>query len=764
MAAPAAPDTAFLHQLGVTIEIATPLLVGRHKQHMKALASPGRGGSGWKQALVGTTVALLRSEAIRTVDAGRIEKIMTAYVATAYFQEKVPPTSMREVVRDALEEHTHGHRDRDRRRDRHRRRSPTPGPGGGGSKRQRRERDADAPDTTQPATKEGPGDAVGGGEPDEDRLECSPTPPAESLTGQPGGHKVGDAVDVWSHSRREWVAGRVTNHYGNDQFDGNFHCRAGSLRVKMPHGHKFIIPELIQTNLRAAADGPEDPPAQAAGRASTARVRQEPGAGSSAGGETHGVASAAAAVPPQRPGCLQGRRPAEDGPTTLELKLSQLVETLEELGDTEGAEKHLKRLVEMQQQRRADQAAGAAPPSAGAAAPAGGTPTLYSDAEEAALGSSPDDPLGIGALIAEAAGAAEAGPPRKDETASTAPGPDLGNPPAGRAPLPMPLPRADVAARPVQKGRLADESHWARLRAERPARPRLAYLQDTLLPGWRPAAGPEAMDLEFAVHSAGATWEDQLWQWFEALAQAGVFVDTYVTAKQGEVTGNAHLTPKCTATTPCVKVRDIGLTINWYRTTDGRVRLDGAWTQQPILLEMLRRSHKAYQPGNSEQGRLTGRQMDPVRAAQRTQRTELEQRAQWEQQHQDTITVLAAAEIFDGMGLTGVWDVLDREFGVKNVPPSTTLPWTLALYQGTLVQIWATGAARVRLGTGPPSAADAVAQVLADQFSGEVRRASDFSVTAAANPIRVRYGVLSEKAKQRGGKAGFRSGGGSSRR
>ncbi|CAK0822377.1 unnamed protein product [Prorocentrum cordatum] len=700
MAAPVAPDTAFLQQLGATIEIATPLLVGRHKQHMKALAAPGRGGSDWKQALVKTTVALLRSEAIRTVDPGRIEKIMTAYVATAYFQEKVPSTSMRETV-----------------------------------------------------TKMSPGDAVGGAEPDEDRLVCSPTPPAGSQTGQPGGHKVGDAVDVWSHTRRERVAGRVTTHYANDQFDGNFHCRAGSLRVRTPHGHKYITPELIQTHLRAPADGPEDLPGQAAGPASAARVRQEPGAGSSAGGDTHGVASAAAAVPPQRPGYLQGRRLAEAGPTALELKLSQLVETLEELGDAEGAAKHRERLVAAQQQRRADQAAETAPPSAAAAAPAGGTPTLDSDAEEAAQGSSPDDPLGIGALLAEAAGAAADGPPLMAETASTAPGPDPGRPPAERAPLPMPLPRVDVAARPAQNGRLSDESHWARLRAERPARPRLAYLQDTLLPGWRPAAGPEAMELEFAVHSADATWEDQLWQWFEALAQAGVFVDTYVMdpAKRGEVTGNAHLTPKCTATTPCVKARGIGLTINWFRTTDGRVRLDGAWTQQPTLLEMLRRSHKAYQPGNSEQGRLTGRQMDPVRAAQRTQRTELEQRAQWERHHQDTITVLAAAEIFDGMGLAGVWDVLDREFGVKNVPPSTNLPWALALYQGTLVQIWADGAARVRLGTGPPSAADAVAQVLANQFSGEVRRASDFSVTAAANPIRVRYGVLSERAKQRGG-------------
>lgn len=123
------------------------------------------------------------------------------------------------------------------------------------------------------------------------------------------------------------------------------------------------------------------------------------------------------------------------------------------------------------------------------------------------------------------------------------------------------------------------------------------------------------------------------------------------------------------------------------------------------------------------------------------------------------------AELFDGTGNTGVWDVLDREIGVKNVPPGNTIPWTLALFTGNLVvQLWADGAARVRLGTGCPGAADVALRLLRDEFSGQDRRASDFHTTAATNPIRVRYGVRSEKARQRDGRTGFRSGERSSRR
>ena len=45
------PDASFLSQLGVSMDIAGPLLARRHKSHMKALGAPGRGGSEWKRAL-----------------------------------------------------------------------------------------------------------------------------------------------------------------------------------------------------------------------------------------------------------------------------------------------------------------------------------------------------------------------------------------------------------------------------------------------------------------------------------------------------------------------------------------------------------------------------------------------------------------------------------------------------------------------------------------------------------------------------------------
>ncbi|CAK0841778.1 unnamed protein product [Prorocentrum cordatum] len=106
------PDAAFLGQLGVSMDIAGPLLTRRHKSHMKALGAPGRGGSAWKRALTKTTTNLLEAEAIRTTDPGRIEKILAAYVHTVYFNERVPIASRREVVREALDAWAQGRRGR----------------------------------------------------------------------------------------------------------------------------------------------------------------------------------------------------------------------------------------------------------------------------------------------------------------------------------------------------------------------------------------------------------------------------------------------------------------------------------------------------------------------------------------------------------------------------------------------------------------------------------------------------------------------------
>ncbi|CAK0821941.1 unnamed protein product [Prorocentrum cordatum] len=543
-------------------------------------------------------VAFLSSEAIRAVDLGRIETIMTAYVMTPYFQGRVPSTSMREVVRDSLDEHAHGRRDNDRRGACPRRRSPTHGPSSGSRKRLRREQGADAPDSTQSGGKESQDEGVvGGGEPGGKEVAASPTSPVPSPPGEPRGCRVGVAVDVWSQSQHKWVVGRVAHLYATDQFDGVFHCQAGSLRVKMPHGHR---------SLQAQAHLPE-------------------------------VGVRPPALPRQRP---QGQGDSPAGPSTREFKLTKWSRCL---GNAETAQ------------------------------------------GQQSIGRAPSQP--IEELLAKAARAATRG--AAPTSPVVAPNPSPGQQTARHAPLPMPLPRAGRGAQPDKTGGLADEAHWARLRAERPAWPRVAHLQETLLPGWRLAAGPEVVELELAVNSADATWEDQLWQWFEALAKAGVYVDTCAMgpARPGRATGNAHLTPKCTNTTPCVKLRGIGSTVNWFRTTDGRVRLDGAWGQRSILLEMLRKSRSA------------SRTPSPC----------------WQLRRSSTACALA-------------------------------------IFAGTLVQVWADGATRARLGTGAPSVADAVAEVFVRQFSGEVRRASDFSATAAANPIRARYEVLSERALQRGGR------------
>ena len=123
--------------------------------------------------------------------------------------------------------------------------------------------------------------------------------------------------------------------------------------------------------------------------------------------------------------------------------------------------------------------------------------------------------------------------------------------------------------------------------------------------------------------------------------------------------------------------------------------------------------------------------------------------------------VIGAAQVFDGTGVSGVWDVLDTKCGVKNVPKWGSIPWTLALNTGTLVTLYQDGKAITQLGTGSTQSADEAEKILQEVFSGKVVRAQAFSAKAGLNPQRIRYGEKSTKALAREEKPGFRSGGSS---
>ena len=161
---------------------------------------------------------------------------------------------------------------------------------------------------------------------------------------------------------------------------------------------------------------------------------------------------------------------------------------------------------------------------------------------------------------------------------------------------------------------------------------------------------------------------------------------------------------------------------------------------------------------------MAGKQADPSKVAQGRLRSELAERAKWDQDRKDTILVLGAAEVFNGLGLSGVWDILDGAVGIKNVPNNNSTPWILLLNTGTIISIRPDGSATIQLGTGTVSAAGQAQRLLEQHFGAETTNASRFYAEATSNPVRVRYGVQSQKAVARSQQAGFPSGGRQQRR
>ncbi|CAK0894884.1 unnamed protein product, partial [Prorocentrum cordatum] len=264
-----------------------------------------------------------------------------------------------------------------------------------------------------------------------------------------------------------------------------------------------------------------------------------------------------------------------------------------------------------------------------------------------------------------------------------------------------------------------------RLREQKPAKTPAQCLALTTAPNWQPTAPQTANELCFESTTLDCPVEDHTWEWFEALAIAGIYVDTYVNdpAKPG-------------------------------------VRLDGGGFQrETIILDTLRRSHYPYEVGNTAHGRKTGKQADPSKVAQGRLRTELAERAGWEQDRKDSILVFGAAEVFNGLGLSGVWDVLDEAVGVKNAPKSTSTQWILLLHTGTIISIRPDGSAALQLGTGAVTAAAQAQRLLEQHFGAESTNASRFFAETASNPVRVRPGARSQKALARSRQVGFPSGG-----
>ena len=112
--------------------------------------------------------------------------------------------------------------------------------------------------------------------------------------------------------------------------------------------------------------------------------------------------------------------------------------------------------------------------------------------------------------------------------------------------------------------------------------------------------------------------------------------------------------------------------------------------------------------------------------------------------------------MFEKGGVRGVWDVYDRDVGVRNVPARNKCPWSLVLRNGTVVTVWPEGCARVTTTSAGVADVESAESVLQKEFGAVWEEEASFREAARSKPQANSYGELGSKAQEREA-SGFRS-------
>ena len=311
-------------------------------------------------------------------------------------------------------------------------------------------------------------------------------------------------------------------------------------------------------------------------------------------------------------------------------------------------------------------------------------------------------------------------------------------------PFQPPIPTGPNSAAPtdvLQVDFTADCLHgcrWAQQRADFPPRCPSSVLQWQLLPSWKPVSDDTVMLVAFESTKLADTWESQMWEfWRDGLAMCGILVKELFLGTQ--IDTNAYYKGGADEQ-PAVRVPKLNVTLVWFVGRDGYVRIDGPTWAKPAALKLLRKGLVPFKPGNMNHGRETGKQAKPERVAAGLLKSDLSQRAQWENERRDSVLLLPPCLIFDAAGRKGIHDILQDKVGIKNIPSWNSTPWLMVTCAGSVVQIFPEGRAVVALGTGSVQEATKVEQILKGHFNGNSMPAGQYR-TMLKVPNKIGYGT-----------------------
>eukprot|EP00435_Cladocopium_sp_Y103_P037007 s4438_g9.t1 len=249
----------------------------------------------------------------------------------------------------------------------------------------------------------------------------------------------------------------------------------------------------------------------------------------------------------------------------------------------------------------------------------------------------------------------------------------------------------------------------------------------------KPDADCQADVQDFVFHCSEPAPLNKLYLFYRQLAVAGVFVDLlyWGTAHHSLINGIGY---KGSEAVPAVSTK-MGPSINFHITTSGRVRLDGRLEQKEILASMLKR---AFEPMDA----MLPKQMAVIPQVQADQY----QLQEWVAKRSGKVMMLQMASVFDGFGVSGVWDRLNQSVGVRGVTLNNAIPWVIMTRSRVCVAIWPSGKVQISHTKSTYAAVTAVEAVLKAHFHADWVTQS--SVDASSTQKVVTYGVLGEAARQ----------------
>lgn len=297
---------------------------------------------------------------------------------------------------------------------------------------------------------------------------------------------------------------------------------------------------------------------------------------------------------------------------------------------------------------------------------------------------------------------------------------------------------------------------WLTLRHANPPPDPATLFHESCTLGWKPESPPGTSEPVWSSLVSQTSKDEQLWGFWNALAKCGFYVDDYYNST--EHSDNVNSYAGGTEAVPCVRGKTLKITVNWFASRDGRLRVDGVAKFNDIAMEMLRRGFAPYLPGATAQGDRTGQQANPLQVATRKKEIEEAARVKWEKERRNQVLMLGASEAFSSFGETGIWDTLNGTAGVNNIPASTSTPWSIVVNAGACVLVYPDGRTSVQLGSSSVAAARDVEQVLIAKFNGRWISEKQYRADAIFSQTRIRFGMKGQRAREQEEGRLFRSG------